>query len=142
MGQSYEVYNLVTAPYLQVNSHFTPYYKTASQTAPTGTMIGDLGIKIQSSSFYVNSNGTIAQLNGADVSMEENWTHSVANGTKISNKVNGNSYEISLKTPDVELIFIRKVYMVAGLEAQFHFDYKAKLLNVNKDMHGYKFSIN
>ena len=45
MGQSYEVYNLITAPYLQINSHFNPYYKNAGQTAPTGTMIGDLGIK-------------------------------------------------------------------------------------------------
>ena len=43
MGQSFEIYNIITSPYLQINSKFTPYYKTAEQSTPTGTMLGELG---------------------------------------------------------------------------------------------------
>lgn len=43
MGESFEIYNLVTQPNLQINSRFTPYFKTATQTNPTGTMLGELG---------------------------------------------------------------------------------------------------
>jgi hypothetical protein len=46
MGQSYEIYNIITAPYLQINSRFTPYYKTLGQAVPTGTMMGELGTMV------------------------------------------------------------------------------------------------
>lgn len=43
MGQSYEIYNIISASYLQINSEFIPYYKTATQVTPTGTMMGTIG---------------------------------------------------------------------------------------------------
>jgi hypothetical protein len=43
MGQSFEIYNLISSPDLQINSRFIPYYKTAGQVVPTGTMMGELG---------------------------------------------------------------------------------------------------
>ena len=43
MGQSYEVYNILTTSTLQVNSRFIPYYKSVGQIVPTGTMMGEIG---------------------------------------------------------------------------------------------------
>ena len=43
MGQSYEIYNLITSPALQINSRFVPYFRLPNQIVPTGTMMGELG---------------------------------------------------------------------------------------------------
>ena len=40
---SYEIYNLITAPQLQINSRFTPYFRRPDQIVPTGTMMGEIG---------------------------------------------------------------------------------------------------
>ena len=43
MGQSYEIYNLITSSTLQINSRFVPYFRLPEQVVPTGTMMGELG---------------------------------------------------------------------------------------------------
>lgn len=53
--------------------------------------------------------------------MMAEWT--VENGdSTLSNTINGRMYEFTIDTPDVKITFIRKVYMLAGLEDQWHFD--------------------
>ena len=52
MGQSFEIYNIISLPYLQINSRFIPYYKKANQIVPTGTMMGELGMKTKNNSHF------------------------------------------------------------------------------------------
>ena len=136
MGQSYEIYNIVTMPYLQVNARFIPYYKTAIQIEPTGTMIGELGIKLSSTRVYVNPNTTEALVNESPVSLAASWSLEISPGFSIHNEFVEKTYKLSIHAPEMELSFIRKIYSVYGLEPQFHFDYKAKLLNSMIGIHG------
>lgn len=138
MGQSFEIYNIISMNYLQINSRFIPYYKTAGQVIPTGTMMGDLGIKFYGNKLELNANSTIAVLNdNAQVSMDSTWELSFDGGIVISNQVyQKGHYKFTIETPHLAITFIHKVYMVAGLEPQHHFDYKAKLYNAPEDMHG------
>ena len=135
MGQAYEIYNIVTMPALQINARFIPYYKTATQIEPTGTMIGDLGIKFGSNRFFINPNSTDAILNGSPVSLATEWSLDFAE-TSVNNIISGRTYEFTITTPELSLTFVRKFYAVAGLDLQYHFDYKAKLLKSNVDIHG------
>ena len=135
MGQSYEIYNIITSPSLQINSRFIPYYKTLTQSQPTGTMMGELGIKFNKHRFFINSNSTIAELDGQNVDMRESWTV-VLETVKLSNIAKKNTYEFTVTTPQIEITFVRKVYLVAGIDAQYHFDYKANLLDVDVELHG------
>ena len=137
MGESFEIYNIITSPHFQMNSRFTPYYKTASQVVPTGTMMGEMGIKIHNHRIYVNSNKTIATIDGIDVSLLQDWNQDFENGYKLVNQANKNGkYEITVVATEFSFTMIRKVYLVAGLEAQFHFDYIAKLLQKSANLHG------
>ena len=136
MGQSYEIYNMVTMPTLQINARFIPYYKTATQIEPTGTMIGELGIKIGSSRFFINPNTTDAFLNDSPVSLATEWSLDLAD-VNVHNKISGRTYEFTISTPELSLTLVRKFYAVAGLDLQYHFDYKAKLFKSNVDIHGY-----
>lgn len=136
MGQSYEIYNLVSMPDLQVNARFIPYYKTAFQVEPTGTMIGEVGIKIGSTRLFINPNSTEADMNKTPVSMAKSWSVDLSQNARISNEVDGRMYKFTIETDDLSLTFIRKLYAISGLEPQFHFDYKAKLHSENIDIHG------
>ena len=114
MGQSFEIYNIITAPYLQINSQFIPYYKTATQIEPTGTMMGDLGFQFNGKTFYINSNSTFGELGNQAVAMTTEW-ELVFDKVVLSNKINGRMYEITLKSEDIEITFIRKVYKISQL---------------------------
>ena len=151
MGQSYEVYNVITSPYLQINSRFTPYYKTATQVTPTGkmkvsvnchqptgTMMGELGIKFHSHSIYANSNSSFVELDGQDVKIDQEWTLTYPGGIVVTNApVPGRTtYTLTIETPDIVISFIRKAYYVNGLEPQWHYDYKTRVLAINDEFHG------
>jgi hypothetical protein len=137
MGQSYEIYNIITAPYLQINSQFTPYYKRANQIVPTGTMMGSLGIKFYAHSILANSNSSFIVLDeNQEVRLDEEWTLNFDGGIIISNVPAQRKSVLTIETPDIVLSFIRKAYYVSGLEAQWHYDYKARILNINTDFHG------
>ena len=135
MGQSYEIYNLITHPSLQINSRFIPYYKTATQLTPTGTMIGDLGIKFQQNRFMLEANATRAILNKRKLDMRENWNVTI-DGIELFNVAKKNSYEFTISTPILSLTFLSKIYYVSDLEPQYHFDYKAKLIQPDLELHG------
>ena len=136
MGQSFEIYNILTSPNLQINSRFTPYFKTASQVVPTGTMIGELGIKFGKHYFQLNSNETEATLDKTSVDMSSAWLQ-IIDGTTVENEVkHGNMYSITIKNSDVAITFKRRTYIVAGLEKQWHFDYSATLLSSGENLHG------
>ena len=135
MGQPFEVYNIISAPTLQINSRFIPYYKTATQLLPTGTMMGEIGLKIHANQLYVNSNSTIATLNEMPVDLTKSWSMTMEDVT-VSNVAKKRGYDITMATPFLSITFIHKVYLVTGLEPQTHFDYKAKLGNYNSELHG------
>ena len=136
MGESFEIYNIISAPSLQINSRFTPYYKTATQTTPTGTMLGELGFKFNAHTAIFNSNSTVAVIDGQNVDLSQDWEMTF-NDVKLKLvATNKKHYEIVLTTPDLVITFVRKVYMVSGLEPQFHFDYKLRQLRPNKELHG------
>ena len=135
MGQSYEIYNVISMENLQINSRFIPYYKTATQIEPTGTMIGELGIKLGSTKIYINPNSTECLINQTPVSLETTWSLEISPGVSIHNEFNRKTYSFSIVVPELSITFIRKVYTVSQLEPQYHFDYKAKLYSVS-DIHG------
>ena len=135
MGQSFEIYNLITSPSLQINSQFIPYFKTEYQVSPTGTMIGDLGIKFNQNKMLVIANSTIVHLNGVDIDVKQSWKLTV-DDVELSNVAKKNSFELTIATPSISITFISKAYYVAGLEPQYHFDYAAKLQQGYQDMHG------
>ena len=137
MGQSYEIYNIISAPYLQINSQFIPYYKTATQLAPTGTMMGSIGIKIVNERILIAANSTIAWLNDVPVDFTQDWSVELENGVKMSSVAKKRMYDFSLETEDVIVTFIRRVYNVKGLEPQWHYDYKAALKKGSVNFHGY-----
>jgi hypothetical protein len=85
----------------------------------------------------LNSNSTVATLDGTPVSLDSDWALDFENGITFQNQLNGNLYSVTLKTPDLSITFIRKVYMVVGLENQWHFDYKARMFQDNSRFHGY-----
>ena len=120
---------------LQINARFIPYYKTATQIEPTGTMIGDLGIKFGSNRFFINPNTTDAILNDSPVSLATEWSLDFAE-ISVDNRISGRTYEFTITTPELSLTFVRKFYAVSGLDLQYHFDYKAKLFKSNVDIHG------
>ena len=146
MGQSFEIYNLVTAPQLQINSRFAPYFRLPDQIVPTGTMISELGkpfsivfsylkgIKFQSHRLYINSNTTTAQFDGTEISLEDSWE--INYGDYTVRNVAGVHLITTIETPELQLSFIRKVYRHEGLEPQYHYDYKAALKNENPNLHG------
>ena len=137
MGQSYEIYNIITSPQLQINSRFVPYYKSSDLIVPTGTMMGELGIKFGNHRLYLNSNETHAMLDKSELDMMAEWTLSF-DETDISNEVeNGKFYKLTVQNSDIAISFIRKVYVVTGLDRQYHFDYSAKLLSSGDSLHGY-----
>jgi hypothetical protein len=116
MGQSFEIYNIISTDYLQVNSRFTPYYKRVNQVTPTGTMMGDIGIKFYDERIELNSNSTIAHINyNSPIDMMSNWETSYEHGIVLRNKVKKNQYIFTITTPHVSLTLVRKVYMVAGM---------------------------
>ena len=137
MGQSYEIYNIITSPDLQVNSRFIPYYKTATQATPTGTMMGELGIKFAHQEFHLYANDTIAYLNDVPVDLTREWSSQLEDVT-VTNFVDESRrmYQITIANKDVMITFIRKVYIVADLERQWHYDYRAKLLSSGEQLHG------
>lgn len=67
--------------------------------------------------------------------MKSDWTLTF-DSIVLSNKVNGRMYEVTITTEDIEITFIRKVYMIAGLDAQWHFDYVAHTIRPNTEFHG------
>ena len=136
MGQSYEIYNIITSPYLQINSAFTPYYRTANQVVPTGTMLGALGIKFYNHRIYANSNSSVIVMDGQDVNMKSDWVVNYEHGITISNNPVNGRFILTIETPDISISFIQKVYLVQGLEPQWHYDYKSKMLKVNEEFHG------
>ena len=135
MGQSFEIYNLITFPSLQINAQFIPYYKTESQITPTGTMIGDLGIKFNKNKLLVVANSTIITLNGIDIDVKHSWEMTL-DEVELRNVAKKNSFELSISTPVISISFLSKAYYVDGLEPQYHFDYTAKLNQGYQDLHG------
>lgn len=85
--------------------------------------------------FELNSNSTSATLDNTFVDLATSWELSFGN-TKLTNIANGNKQEISIENDDISITFIRKVYMVQGLEPQWHYDYKAKLYKDDANLHG------
>ena len=81
-------------------------------------MIGDLGIQMNGKKFYINANSTAAQLDGMDVSMTHEWKVQFGN-VALVNRVKGRMYEISVISEDIEITFIRKVYMMSDLPGIF-----------------------
>lgn len=136
MGQSFEIYNLITSATLQINSRFIPYYKTSGQTVPTGTMMGDLGIKLANHKFYVNSNETTAILDNTEISLKQDWAFTYGDATIRNKAGRNNNYEITIENADVAVTFSRKVYIITDLEKQWHFDYFAKLYSDGTGLHG------
>ena len=67
--------------------------------------------------------------------MDSNWNYTFGD-IELSNEVNRHMYAITVATPDLTITFTRKVYRVNGLEEQWHLDYKANTLKVNKEFHG------
>ena len=128
MGQSFEVYNLITSSTLQINSRFIPYFRLPGQVVPTGTMMGELGkilghyisymilgIRFASHRLFLAANSTIATLDNTEVSLESTWT--VTYGDYILSCVSDDSkHELTIKNSDIALTFIRKVYRHSGLE--------------------------
>ena len=139
MGQSFEIYNIITGPTLQINSRFIPYYKTAEQALPTGTMMGEIGIKWFQHQFYVNANSTVAILDSQEISLASEFSIQLGEGAVLKNTANGRNYQFTLETADVSITFVRKLYTVVGLDAQWHFDYKSNLVNEKAALHGYYF---
>ena len=118
-------------------ARFIPYYKVWDQIIPTGTMMGELGIRLNNHRFRVFANETTAILDGTLVSMEESWSVSFGNDIVLSNYAKkGDKHEIIVETKDLFITFIRKVYTVAVLEDQWHYDYKAKLITDGSNLHG------
>jgi hypothetical protein len=136
MGQSFEIYNIITAPYLQINSRFTPYFKKATQVVPTGTMMGELGIKFFNHKLFANSNSTSISLDDKEIRLDQAWTLSFEGGITVTNTPIKKRSALTVETPDIVLSFIRKAYYVTGMEPQWHYDYKARILNINRDFHG------
>ena len=94
------------------------------------------GIKFYSQQLYINSNSTIAILNESPISLETDWTLSFDNGITLKNEILGRMYLFTIQTEDVMITFARKVYMVSGVEPQWHYDYKARFLQSNHEFHG------
>ena len=136
MNDSYEIYNILSASNLQINSRFIPYYKKAGQVIPTGTMMGELGFKFGGNTLFISTNETYAVLNEETiVDLTANWEMAFGD-VELVNVARNHMYEISVSTPEVSIQFIRKVYIVEGLERQWHVDYKAKLLSEGENIHG------
>lgn len=55
----------------------------------------------------------------------------------VRNSFKGKMYELTVDTPDFTATFVRKVYNVAGLDPQWHYDYLARIKRINNDFHGY-----
>ena len=98
-------------------------------------MIGDLGIKFYGHTLYVNSNVTTLVIDRQEYSLTADWSLSFENDVVLSNKVNGRNYDITLQTEELTITFIRKVYLVAGYDPQYHFDYKVPDFQEG-EMHG------
>ena len=139
MGQSFEVYNIISAPTLQINSRFTPYYKKLGQQIPTGTMMGEIGIKVPGHQIFANSNSTFVVIDDQEVNIDEQWEIAYDNGVIIRNSPNKNhKFELTVETPQVVISFLKRAYYVTGMEPQFHFDYKARMLSLENGerLHG------
>ena len=139
MGQSYEIYNLITSPSLQINSRFVPYFRLPDQVVPTGivqfesfklsnkgTMMGEIGFKFATHKLHLNANSSIATLDSSEISLKNPWSLTFEDVT-IVNKVNGRMYELEFNSRQVSITFIQKLYVHKGVPDQWHFDYKAAL---------------
>ena len=107
-----------------------------AKVVPTGTMMGELGIKFGNHRFYVSSNETVATLDNLDVDLLSSWSVEF-DGVVLSNvNEKGRMYQINFANNDVSVTFIRKLYTIRGLEDQWHFDYHAKLFSSGNNLHG------
>ena len=76
-----------------------------------------LGFKIGSHTLYLHGNSTIGILDDAEVSLASDW--SVQYGDVVlSNAVVNSRYEITVKTSDIALTFIRKLYRHSGVQGK------------------------
>lgn len=147
MGQSFEIYNIITSPNLQINSLFTPHYRHAKQVIPTGeialiveliksgTMMGEIGVKWSANRLYLQANSSYAELNNGILDLRSNWVLEMGS-IVLSNVVKNNGHEIVVESEDISIAFSNKAYLVQGLEPQWHYDYRAKLHKNQIDMHG------
>ena len=119
-----------------LKSRFIPYFKTSFQATPTGTMMGEIGVQGFEHKFHVIANETTAVLDGREVDMRNDWDVSFNGVTFYNQARKGNMYEFTVETEDITITFIRRVYIVTGLERQWHYDYKAKLMNEGNALHG------
>ena len=98
--------------------------------------MGELGFKFGGNTLFINTNETYAVLNDQTViDLTSNWEMTFGD-VVLSNVARKHMYEISVSTPEVSIQFIRKVYIVVGLDKQWHVDYKAKLISEGDNIHG------
>ena len=100
--------------------------------------MGEFGLKLNDHAIHIDSNKTVIMIDGIETDMKKDWKQEFGNGIVISNAVNGRNYDITLVTPDITITFIRKVYLVAGYDPQYHFDYVVETFKENPEMHGYE----
>ena len=101
------------------------------------TVYSYIGIKFAAHKLYLNPNTTIAILDDQEISLKSAWNLTFGD-VNIVNNINRRMYEVTVVSPATTITFLRKVYMLQGLEDQWHYDYHASLGSNFAEMHGYQ----
>ena len=76
--------------------------------------MGVLGVKFPGHEFLLQSNSTFAELDGQAIALTEDFTMTIDSTTITC--VGKKYYEITIENDAMSITFIRKVYLVSGLD--------------------------